>query len=66
MPFILGCAVSKPTSRLPSPPPTSATVENREQAWARAARDQGNKGGVAARAALDMIALKHEFGLLPR
>ncbi len=42
------------------------TVENREQAWARAARDQGNKGGVAARAALDMIALKHEFGLLPR
>jgi 6,7-dimethyl-8-ribityllumazine synthase len=31
------------------------TVENRDQAWARAKRDGGDKGGVAARAALAMI-----------
>jgi len=40
------------------------TVENFDQAWARAARDKGNKGGVAANAALDMVAIKHSF--LPR
>lgn len=42
------------------------TVENRDQAWERAAVDKGNKGGSAARAALDMIALKQHFGLSPR
>lgn len=40
------------------------TVENFDQAWERAARDKGNKGGVAADAALDMVAIKHSF--LPR
>lgn len=34
------------------------TCENREQAWERARVDGGNKGGVAARAALDMITLR--------
>ena len=42
------------------------TCESREQAWARAAVDQGNKGGVAARAALRMVGLKKDFGLFPR
>ncbi len=42
------------------------TVDTREQAWERAAVDKGNKGGSAARAALDMIRLKERFGLLPR
>ncbi len=42
------------------------TVENRDQAWARAAVDQVNKGGVAAQACLDMIALKRHFRLYPR
>jgi|TARA_R110002072_G_scaffold49863_19_gene135040 6,7-dimethyl-8-ribityllumazine synthase len=42
------------------------TVENREQAWARAAVDQLNKGGGAASAALDMIELKRRFHLWPR
>ena len=42
------------------------TVENHEQAWARAAVDQVNKGGVAAQACLDMIALKTHFRLYPR
>ncbi len=37
------------------------TVENEAQAWARAKRDEKNKGGGAAKAALDMIALKREF-----
>lgn len=37
------------------------TVENRDQAWARARIDQGDKGGVAARAALDMIALRRRL-----
>ena len=35
------------------------TVENEVQAHARARPEQGNKGGVAARAALTMAALKH-------
>ncbi|MEE8516052.1 MAG: 6,7-dimethyl-8-ribityllumazine synthase [Alphaproteobacteria bacterium] len=42
------------------------TVENHEQAWARAAVDQVNKGGVAAQTCLDMIALKTHFRLYPR
>lgn len=39
------------------------TVENDEQAWARAKCDEKNKGGFAAKAALRMIALKNEFGV---
>ena len=39
------------------------TVENREQAWARARVDEQNKGGGAAEAALAMIALRKRFGL---
>ncbi len=39
------------------------TVENDEQAWARARVDEGNKGGFAANAALTMIALRKRFGL---
>ena len=42
------------------------TCENKEQAWARAAVDGGDKGGAAVRAALDMVRIKHEFGLFPR
>jgi len=42
------------------------TVENREQAWARAAVDRKNKGGDAARACLDMIELKRQFRLYRR
>jgi 6,7-dimethyl-8-ribityllumazine synthase len=38
------------------------TVENDEQAWARARRSELDKGGFAARAALSMIALKQKFG----
>ncbi len=37
------------------------TTETREQAWARAAVDQGNKGADAARACLCMIALKRRL-----
>ncbi|MEN3950359.1 6,7-dimethyl-8-ribityllumazine synthase [Iodidimonas sp. SYSU 1G8] len=39
------------------------TVENDEQAWARASVDRKNKGGEVAHAALRMIAVKREFGL---
>lgn len=39
------------------------TVENRDQAWARAAVDDGNKGAAAAGAALAMIALRRRFGI---
>lgn len=39
------------------------TVENMEQAKARADVTRGNKGGAAAEACLRMIALKHQFGL---
>lgn len=42
------------------------TVENREQAWVRAAVQHKNKGGFAARACLDMIELKRQFRLYPR
>ena len=42
------------------------TVENREQAWARASVKHKNKGGGAARACLDMIDLKRHFRLYPR
>lgn len=38
------------------------TVENDEQAWARARRSDGDKGGFAARAALTMIALRERLG----
>ncbi|MFQ5535395.1 MAG: 6,7-dimethyl-8-ribityllumazine synthase [Sphingomonadales bacterium] len=37
------------------------TVENRDQAWARASVDGGNKGAAAAAAALDMIALRRQL-----
>jgi len=37
------------------------TVENGDQAWARARRTEGDKGGFAARAALSMIALRGEM-----
>jgi len=39
------------------------TVENDDQAWARAKVDQKNKGGAVAKACLDMIQLKRHFGL---
>jgi 6,7-dimethyl-8-ribityllumazine synthase len=39
------------------------TVENRDQAWARASREQKNKGRDAAGAALALAALKQQFGL---
>ena len=42
------------------------TVENADQAWARAARDQKNKGGEAARTCMQMLDLKHRFRLYPR
>ncbi|MCZ2328319.1 6,7-dimethyl-8-ribityllumazine synthase [Bartonella sp. F02] len=38
------------------------TVENEQQAWARAQENKKNKGGFAAEAALCMIALKKKFG----
>lgn len=38
------------------------TTENDEQAWTRARRSEGDKGGFAARAALTMIALKQQLG----
>lgn len=38
------------------------TTENEEQAWARARRSEGDKGGFAARAALTMIALREKLG----
>lgn len=39
------------------------TVENGDQAWARARRDRKNKGGDVARACLAMIDMKRSFGL---
>lgn len=39
------------------------TVENGEQAWARAKVDDMNKGGAAADAALAMIALREKLGV---
>ena len=38
------------------------TVENEAQAWARARRSEGDKGGFAARAALTMIAIRERLG----
>jgi 6,7-dimethyl-8-ribityllumazine synthase len=38
------------------------TVENDAQAWARAKREEGDKGGFAARAALTMIELRGRLG----
>ncbi|MDX8525698.1 6,7-dimethyl-8-ribityllumazine synthase [Mesorhizobium sp. MSK_1335] len=38
------------------------TTENDAQAWGRARKTEGDKGGFAARAALTMIALKEKFG----
>lgn len=40
------------------------TVENRDQAWARASVDDGDKGGFVTGAALRMIELKQKFGLI--
>jgi 6,7-dimethyl-8-ribityllumazine synthase len=37
------------------------TVEDEEQAWARARPSEGDKGGGAARAALTMIELRHQL-----
>lgn len=42
------------------------TVENRDQAMARAAVDQGDKGGSAALTCLRMIGFKAEFHMYPR
>ena len=42
------------------------TVENRDQAWARANRNMKNKGGEVAHACLGMIETKNKFGLFPR
>ncbi len=41
-------------------------VESREQAWMRANVGSRNRGGLAARACLDMIDLKRKFRLYPR
>ncbi len=38
------------------------TVENMDQAWARADVERGDKGGFAARAALTMLALRDRLG----
>jgi 6,7-dimethyl-8-ribityllumazine synthase len=38
------------------------TVENADQAWVRARREEGDKGGFAARAALTMMALRDRLG----
>lgn len=37
------------------------TVENSDQAWARARKSEGDKGGFAARAALTMITLRESM-----
>lgn len=42
------------------------TVENEAQAWDRARVDRQDKGGGAARACLDMLALRRHFNLSPR
>ena len=42
------------------------TVENDDQAWARARVEVGNKGGDAARACLAMIELKRNLRRAPR
>jgi len=40
------------------------TVENADQAWARASVDRGDKGASAARACLAMIDLRRRFGAM--
>ncbi len=42
------------------------TCENEAQAWARARKEEKNKGGGAAQAALHMLTVKEQFGLFPR
>jgi 6,7-dimethyl-8-ribityllumazine synthase len=42
------------------------TVENDDQAWARARVGEKNKGGDAARACLAMIDLRRRLGLRAR
>lgn len=42
------------------------TVENRDQALDRAMINRKNKGGGAAVAALEMLALKSKFGMFPQ
>lgn len=42
------------------------TCESQDQAWARAATDRGDKGGVAARTCLEMLQIKDHFRLFPR
>lgn len=42
------------------------TVENEAQAWDRARVDRQDKGGGAARACLDMLALRRRFNLAHR
>ncbi|MZR31044.1 6,7-dimethyl-8-ribityllumazine synthase [Sneathiella litorea] len=42
------------------------TCENEAQAWARARKEDKNKGGGAAEAALQMLKLKEKFGMFPR
>ncbi|MEO8115515.1 MAG: 6,7-dimethyl-8-ribityllumazine synthase, partial [Phenylobacterium sp.] len=37
------------------------TVEDADQAWARARASEGDKGGGAARAAISMVALKQQL-----
>ena len=37
------------------------TTENEEQAWERASKDRLDKGGFAARAALEMIAIRNQY-----
>ena len=37
------------------------TVEDEEQAWARARLSEGDKGGAAARACLDVVTLKRQL-----
>ena len=39
------------------------TVENQEQAWARARRSEKNRGAAAARACLEIIQIKKRFGV---
>ena len=39
------------------------TVEDEEQAWARARVSEGDKGGGAARACLEVLSIKNSLGL---
>lgn len=39
------------------------TVENEDQAWARARVSEGDKGGTVTRACIEMIKMKRQFGL---